>query len=62
MMKKEEKDKYEAPLTRRTQVDLENGFMKASIVDKEDNKDNPVDAGDQEIEGNFDFTDQNPWQ
>lgn len=61
-MKKEEKDKYEAPLTRRTQVDLENGFMKASIVDKEDNKDNPVDAGDQEIEGNFDFTDQNPWQ
>lgn len=62
MMKKEEKDKYEAPLTRRTQVDLENGFMKASIVDKEDNKDNPVDAGDQEIEGDFDFTGQNPWQ
>ena len=62
MMKKEEKDKYEAPLTRRTQVDLENGFMKASIVDKEDNKDNPVDAGDQEIEGEFDFTSQNPWQ
>ena len=62
-MKKEEKDKYEAPLTRRTQVDLENGFMKASIVDKEDNKDNPVDAGDQEIEGDFDFTTgQNPWQ
>lgn len=39
MMKKEEKDKYEAPLTRRTQVDLENGFMKASVFEPDDSHD-----------------------
>lgn len=32
-MKKEQKEKYESPLTRRTQVNLEDGFMKASVFE-----------------------------
>lgn len=57
------KKKYIAPLTEKTEVEMENGFMKASVVDKEDINPttNSVDAGDQEINGNFDFTD-NVWQ
>ncbi len=54
------KETYEAPLTKLKQVELESGFMEASVVDKDDNTDNPVNAGDQEIEGNYDFTD-NTW-
>ena len=53
---------YESPHTRRTQVNLEQGFMQPSVVDKDpNNRDNPVDAGDQEIEGDFDFTNNN-WE
>ena len=55
------KKEYIAPLTERTEVELEQGFMNASVVDKDPNKDNPVDAGDQKIEGNYNFTD-NPWE
>lgn len=57
------KKKYEAPQTDFTQVELEQGFMSASVVDKDEpiNSNDPVDAGDQKIEGNYDFTD-NPWQ
>lgn len=55
------KKEYIAPLTERTEVELEQGFMAASVVDKDPNSDNPVDAGDQEIEGNYDFT-NNPWE
>lgn len=55
------KKEYIAPLTERTEVELEQGFMTASVVDKDPNSDNPVDAGDQEIEGNYDFT-NNPWE
>ena len=54
------KKTYEAPLTKLKQVELESGFMEASVVDKDDNTDNSVNAGDQEIEGNYDFTD-NAW-
>lgn len=54
------KETYEAPLTKLKQVELESGFMEASVVDKDDNTDNSVNAGDQEIEGNYDFTD-NAW-
>lgn len=32
-MKKEQKEKYESPSTRKTQVNLENGFMKASVFE-----------------------------
>ena len=55
------KKMYVSPETNMKFVELENGFMNGSVVDKDDNTDNPVDAGDQEIEGNYDFTD-NPWQ
>lgn len=61
MKKDKEKVKYESPQTRRTQVELENGFMSASIVDKDDNTDNSVTAGHQEIEDKFDFTNEDPW-
>ena len=55
------KKMYVSPETEMKLVELENGFMNGSVVDKDDNTDNPVDAGDQEIEGNYDFT-ENPWQ
>lgn len=55
------KEKYEAPFTKFKQVELENGFMKASVIDKEPNTDNPVTAGSQEIGGSFDFSDDDPW-
>ena len=55
------KKMYVSPETEMKLVELENGFMNGSVVDKDDNTDNPVDAGDQEIEGNYDFT-NNPWQ
>lgn len=55
------KEKYEAPQTEVTKVELENGFMSGSVVDKEDNRDNPVDAGDQEVSETYDFT-ENPWK
>lgn len=55
------KEKYEAPQTEVTKVELENGFMAGSVVDKEDNKDNPVDAGDQEVGGNYELI-GNEWQ
>lgn len=36
--------------------------MSASVVDKEEDPGNdPVDAGNQEIEGNYDFSNDNPW-
>ena len=60
-MKAMKKKMYVSPETEMKLVELENGFMNGSVVDKDDNTDNPVDAGDQEIEGNYDFTD-NPWQ
>lgn len=61
-MKRGTNEAYEAPRTRRTLVELEGGFMNASVVDKDPNTDNPVDAGDQEIEGNYDFTGTSPWE
>lgn len=60
-MKAMKKKMYVSPETDMKFVELENGFMNGSVVDKDDNTDNPVDAGDQEIEGNYDFRD-NPWQ
>ena len=60
-MKAMKKKMYVSPETEMKLVELENGFMNGSVVDKEDNTDNPVDAGDQEVEGNYDFT-SNPWE
>lgn len=54
--------KYIAPQTDVSEVELESGFMSASVVDKEAiNPNDPVDAGDQAINDNFDFT-GNEWQ
>lgn len=56
------KRKYVAPQTEVTEVELEDGFMKASVIDKEVlNSD--VTAGNQEIENTYDFTDEeNIWK
>lgn len=54
--------KYIAPQTDVSEVELESGFMSASVVDKEAiDPNDPVDAGDQAINDNFDFT-GNKWQ
>lgn len=59
-MKKEQKEMYESPLTRKTQVNLENGFMQSSA-----DVQNPNDAANGQIESHkvnkdfdFDFADQ----
>lgn len=53
MMKK----KYETPLTRSTEVELESGFMTASIFDPEDGHDDGVKIEGQEIGNTGDYTD-----
>lgn len=54
------KTKYVAPQTKCSEVELEEGFMKASVVDKED-PNSEVTAGNQTISGSFDFT-NNEWK
>ena len=53
-MKKDQKEKYESPLTRKTQVNLESGFMQSSADVK-----NPNDATgqieEQQVNTDFDF-------
>lgn len=39
MKKDKEKEKYESPLTKKTQVNLESGFMTASIFEEENKHD-----------------------
>lgn len=51
---------YEAPETRHQEVELENGFLKASVVDK-DEPNSDVTAGNQTISEDWDFT-GNEWQ
>ena len=58
-MKKKE---YEVPLTTYSEVELEQGFMEASVVDK-DESNSEVTAGNQTISGDYDFTgDEWKWQ
>lgn len=52
--------KYEAPQTQHAEVELEQGFMSASVVDKKD-PNSAVTAGNQTISEEFDFT-GNEWQ
>lgn len=52
--------KYEAPETKHQEVELENGFLKASVVDK-DEPNSDVTAGNQTISDDWDFT-GNEWQ
>lgn len=51
---------YETPRTQHVEVELEQGFMKASVVDKEESN-SEVTAGSQTISKEFDFT-GNEWQ
>lgn len=59
-MKNQEQKEYEAPQTTCLEVELEQGFMKASVVDKEDS-DSEVTAGNQTISEDWDFTGKE-WQ
>ena len=52
--------KYEAPQTQHAEVELEQGFMAASVVDKKD-PNSEVTAGNQTISEEFDFTGKE-WQ
>lgn len=52
--------KYEAPQTQHAEVELEQDFMSASVVDKKD-PNSEVTAGNQTISEEFDFT-GNEWQ
>lgn len=58
----EKKDSYEAPRTNVSDVELEQGFMNASVVQTENQVSNTeVKSGEQEIADNFDFT-ANNWE
>ena len=59
-MKNQKQKEYEATQTTCLEVELEQGFMKASVVDKEDS-DSEVTAGNQTISEDWDFT-GNEWQ
>ena len=53
----EQKSKYVAPSTRRVTVELEQGFMSASIMDPNDNRDDGVSIEGHEIGNTGDYTD-----
>lgn len=51
---------YERPQTTLMCIEVENGFMNASVGEEDQND---VSAGNQEIEGDYDFTNQEDiWQ
>lgn len=57
-MKNQEQKEYEAPQTTCLEVELEQGFMKASVfVDKEDSEALPIE--NQTLGDEFDFTNGN---
>lgn len=59
-MKKEQKEKYESPLTRKTQVNLESGFMQSSADVKNPNNAENGQIEEQQVNTGFDldFADQ----
>lgn len=52
------KETYEAPQTQMSEVELEQGFMNASLVQQDEHglSNTNVTSGEQEIADNFDFT------
>lgn len=50
------KKKYEAPQTDLTQVELEQGFMSASIFDDDNNQDNGVSIDGHDVGNTGDYT------
>lgn len=59
-MKKEQKEKYESPSTRKTQVNLENGFMSASVFEDGDKHDEGVSIEGHSIGNSGNYFDENP--
>lgn len=60
MKKEKEKAKYESPFTKKTQVNLESGFMNASVFDDENRHDEGLSTEEhgfadptKEWEGNY---------
>ena len=54
---------YESPLTMRTQVQLEKGFMKASVTVKNDNTDNGrVEEHHVNTDFNYELDANNTWK
>ena len=57
MKKDKEKVKYESPLTKKTQVNLESGFMSsASVFDPENQQDDGVSIEGHEVGNTGDYT------
>lgn len=56
MKKDKEKVKYESPLTKNTQVNLESGFMTASVFDPENQQDDGVNIEGHEVGNTGDYT------
>lgn len=55
-MKEEKKEKYESPRTEKTQVNLESGFMTASIFEEVNDQDNGVSIEGHEVGNTGDYT------
>lgn len=55
-MKNQEQKEYEAPQTTCLEVELEQGFMKASVFDPEDEHDEGVTIQNHEFGETYDFT------
>lgn len=55
-MKEEKKEKYETPRTEKTQVNLESGFMTASIFEDVNNQDDGVSIEGHEVGNTGDYT------
>lgn len=55
-MKEEKKEKYESPRTEKTQVNLESGFMTASIFEEVNDQDNGVSIEGHEVGSTGDYT------
>lgn len=57
------KKEYIAPLTEKTEVELEQGFMAASVYEKPENTEG-IDIESQKVdtENIFDFSNEDQWQ
>ncbi len=57
MKKDKNKEKYESPFTKKTQVNLESGFMNASVFDPQNGQDDGVSIEGHEVGNTGDYTD-----
>lgn len=53
---------YESPLTMRTQVQLEKGFMKASVTVKNDKENGRVEEHQVNTDFNYELDPNNTWK